>query len=201
MIHGKQIVSNIRAPFSDPAGNSIIHSKQLGSNDRHPISGLTTDHSHKSSQASTSTTLTTQLVNNNCYPLSGTRSNSIAGNTQQPISNDDNQTTDNPQPYTLPTSPLHTEVPMKYKPQFHGAARSTVSSISSATPIGQSQINLPLRQSIWSPAAGKKIGGKGYTKTNTSETEGGQNQGVIPHNEGGETTRPYEEVFDLLGSF
>lgn len=201
MIHDKKIDSKIRAPFSDPAGNGINDSKQLVSNDRHAIPGLIIDHSPKSGQASTSTSHTTQLANNDCSPLSGTRSDYIAENAQQSISNHDNQTADNPRLHPFPTSSIHIEVLKKYKPQFHGAAHPIVSSTPPATPIVQSQINLPLRQSIWSPATGNTNGGKVNTKTHTSETEGGQNRGELPDDKVGETTRPYDNVFDLLGPF
>lgn len=203
VIHDKQLDSNIRAPFPGPGGNSMIHSKQPVSNDRPSALGQTNDHSPTSSPASTSMAHTTQLVNNDRSPASGTRSNNIAENTQQPISNDDNLTTDNPRHRTIPTSSLRIKIPQKYIPHFHDATEPKVSSTSPSAPILQSRVNLPLRQSIWSPAVGKTNGGNGDTKTNGAEMEGGHNEGGISHSKVGsiETTRPYDEVFDLLGPF
>ncbi len=190
-IHDKQLDSNTRAPFAGPGGNSMIHSKQPASNDRPSTTGLTNDHSPTSGPASTSITHLTQLVNNDRSPLSGARSNNMAENTQQSISSDDNLTTYNSRPHTRPTSPLPIKIPQKYIPQF------------SSAPIRQPRINLPLRESIWSPAVRNTNGGKGDTKTHGAEVEGGHTEGSISYSNGGSTemTRPYDEVFDLLGPF
>lgn len=203
VIHDKQLNSNIRAPFSGPGGNSMIHSKQPVSNDRPSTPSLINDQSPTSGPASTSMTHTTQPVNNDRSLLSGTRSNNMAENTQQPISNDVNLATYNPRASILPTSPLRIEIPQKYIPQFHVAAHPTVSSTSSSASIRQPRINLPLRKSIWSPAVGNTNGGKGDTKAHGAGMEGGRNEGGISYSNGGsvETTRPYDEVFDLLGPF
>lgn len=204
VIQGKQLDSIIRAPFPGPGGNNMVQSHQPVSNDRPSTPGVTNDHSPISNPASTRMAHTTQVVYNDRSPVSDTRSKNIAENTQQPISNDDNLITYNPRPRTLPTSPLRTEIPPKYIPQLHVAAEPKVSSTSSSAPIIQPRINLPLHQSIWSPAAGNTNGEKGGTKkTHGAEMEGGHNEGDISYGKDGsiETTRPYDEVFDLLGPF
>lgn len=203
VIQDQQLDSNICAPFPGLGGDNMIHSKYLVSNDNASTPGLTNDHSPTSGPASTSMAHSTQLINNDRSPVSETRSNKIAENPQQPISNDDNLTIYNSRLRTLPDSPLRIEIPQKYIPQSHIAVYRKVLSTSSSAPILQPWINVPLRQSIGSPAARITNGGKGDTKTPEVEIEGGHNKGGISYSKGGsiETTRPYDEVFDLLGSF
>lgn len=54
---------------------------------------------------------------------------------------------------------------------------------------------------MWSPAVGNTNDGKGDTKTDGAEVEGGHTEGGVSYSNGGSTpiTRPYHEVFDLLG--
>lgn len=203
-IQGKQLDSKIHGPFPGPGGNSMIHNKQPVSNDRPSAPGVTKDQSPISKPPSTSMAHTTQVVYNDRSPVSSTRRKNIAENTQQPINNDDNLITYNPLPSTFPTSPLRTEIPLKYIPRLHVTAEPKVSSTSSSAPIPQPRINLPLHQSIWSPAAGNTNGEKGETKkTHRAEIERWYNEEDISYGKDGsiETTRPYDEVFDLLGPF
>lgn len=195
VIHDKKQVSDIRAPYSGPSGNSMIHTKQPVSNDGALISD----------PASDSMIHTTQPVGNDRSPLWGPGSNNLIETSQQPISNTNNLTTSTSRPRALPASPLRIKIPQKYMPQFRVAVLPTVSSSSSSTPIRKPRVNLPLtlRQSNVSSALGNTNGGKGNTETHGAEMEGGHDERDMAYNNGGsiETTRPYDDVFDLLGPF
>lgn len=217
VIHDKQTVSNIRASFSGPSGNSMIHPKQPISNDRALIPGLggdsmirtkqpvTNDDSPTSGPGSDSMIHTTQSVSHDGSPLRGAESIKMIQTSQQPISNTNDLTRYTSRARALPASPLRIKIPQKYMPSFRVAVIPTESSPSSSAPIHKPRVNLPLtlRQSNVPSALGDANGGKVNTKTHGVEMEGGHNDGGIAYSNGGsiETTRPYDEVFDLLGPF
>ena len=217
VIHDKQLGSNIRAPFSGPSGNSMIHPNQPVSNDRAPIPGLggdsmirtkqpvTNDDSPTSGPGSNSMVHTTQPVSHDGSPLRGAESIKMIQTSQQPISNTNDLTRYTLRARALPASPLRIKIPQKHMPPFRVAVLPKVSSASSSAPIRKPRVNLPLtlRQSNVSSALGNTNGGKANTKRHGVEMEGGHNERGIAYSNGGsiQTTRPYDEVFDLLGPF
>lgn len=179
--HGKQPVSDIRSPEdSCPSGSNMIQTKQAATND----SG---------------------------FPISGAGSNTTIQTTKQSTNI-----------LTTPPSPLRIKIPQKYTPPFRVAVLPTLSSSppsSSATPTVRPRVNLPLSrlQDIVSSSGFGNTNGDRNENIGAETTEGRLNDGGIAYtntstttatngdggssSRGSQMTRPYDDVFDLLGPF
>lgn len=190
-IHGKQPVSNIRSPDdSSPSGSNMVQTKQPATNDGD-------------------------------FPISGAGSKTSIQTTKQTTNTLTTSTPPSPQKTSL--SPLRIKIPQKYTPPFLVGALPTLSSSppsssSSATPTVKPRVNLPLSrlQDIVSPSGfGNTNGGRNENK-GVETTEGRLNDGGIAYtntstttttghggsnSRGSQMTRPYDDVFDLLGPF
>lgn len=196
------IGNNFLSPNSGTSSNTVIHNKQ-------PVNGIQSPNPGPATGSNSNIRSTSPGENNN------TR----AQTTKQPINN----LTASP-PTTSPAS-LRVKIPQKYTPPFRLAVLPTVSSSPpscSATPMNKPRVNIPLSllQNDVSPALGNGNVGKdvissalgnaeakGKGENKGAEMEGRLNAAVIASTTtmsgggGNQTTRPYDEVFDLLGPF
>lgn len=205
--------SNIRPLIPGLSDNSVFHGKQLVSNNRSP---------DNSSISGSNMIQANQPVGNDRSPISGTINNTTIQTTKQP--DDSLSTSTSPADQTAEQHPLRIKIPRKYKPPFRVAVLPTLSSIpstSSATAISRPRVNLPpsRHQEIDSSVLGNTNGDKNIVSSTLGGNagnanayggkkeimEGRSNEGGIfgggRSNRGNETTRPYDEVFDLLGPF
>lgn len=189
--HGKQPVSDIRSPDdSCPSGSNMIQTKQPATND-------------------------------GGFAISGAGSNTTIQTTKQSTNI---LTTSSPPAPQNSTSPLRIKIPLKYTPPFRVAVLPTLSSSlpsssSSATPTVRPRVNLPLSrlQDIVSSSGFGNTNGDRNENIGAETTEGRLNDGGIAYtntstttattgdggssSRGSQMTRPYDDVFDLLGPF
>lgn len=212
--------SNIRPLIPGLSGNMVINGKQSVSNIRSP---------HDSSPSCSNKIQTKQAVSNERSSVSGTMSNTSNQITNQP-NKSLTASASSVHQATAP-HPLRIKIPGKYTPPFHVTVLPTLSSFptsSSAISVIRPRVNLPpsRRQDIGNSDDGEDTfsstlgcnananGGKNENR-GAEIVEGRPNEGGIAYfttttatgvggsrsNRGYQTTRPYDEVFDLLGPF
>lgn len=212
--------SNIRPLIPGLSGNMLINGKE-------PVSNILSP--HDSSPSCSKKIQTKQAVSNEHSSVPGKMSNTSTQITNQPNKSLTASTSSVHQATT--THPLRIKIPGKYSPPFHVAVLPTLSSFptsSSAISVIRPRVNLPpsSRQDIgnsddsedtFSSTLGCNANANGGKNENRGAeiVEGRPNEGGISYfttttatgvggsrsNRAYQTTRPYDEAFDLLGPF
>lgn len=219
--------SNIRTTSSRPSNNMRSSNYgQSGGNACSSISGprgnnaLLSISGPTSSNGSNIVQTKQPPTNDGGFPISGTGSGTTAQTTKEPANT--LMASTSPGPQKPSSSPLRIKIPKKYTPPFRVAVIPTLSSSppsssSSAIPIVRARVNLPLSrlQDIVSSSGLGNTNGGSIETIGAETTAGRLNHGGIAYmntsttttddrgnnNRGSQMTRPYDEVFDLLGPF
>ena len=225
-MHSPVAGPNGRTPSSRLSSNMRSNSGLSGGNARSSISGpsgsnaLSSISGPISSNGSSMIQTKQPATNDGGFPISGAGCNTTVRTTKKPTNT--LMTSTPPAPQKTSSSPLRIKIPQKYTPPFRVAvlpslSLSPPSSSSSATPTVRPRVNLPLSrlQDIVSSTGFGNTNGDRNENIGAETTEGRPNDGRIAYintsttttgdggsnSRGSQMTRPYDEVFDLLGPF